>query len=101
MKATWGSDSDPDEKEAADQEPLRGSGDTLPGFYFISVMETQHSSLLFGSWDGSCRSEGWRGIHNENIAGSFTVEMTPHHQSVAMLLSSRILLDMNLEKSTL
>lgn len=37
------------------------ASNTLPGFYFISVMETQHSSLLFGSRDGSCRSEGWRG----------------------------------------
>lgn len=46
------------------------ASNTLPGFYFISVMETQHSSLLFGSEDGSCRSEGWRGIHNENIVGS-------------------------------
>lgn len=53
------------------------ASNTLPGFYFISVMETQHSSLLFGSGDGSCRSEGWRGIHNENIVRSFTIEMTP------------------------
>ena len=50
---------------------------TLPGFYFISVMETQHSSLLFGSWDGSWSNEGWRGIHNENIVRLFTIEMTP------------------------
>lgn len=53
------------------------ASNTLPGFYFISVMETQHSSLLFGSGDGSCGSEGWRGIHNENIVRSFTIEMTP------------------------
>lgn len=50
---------------------------TLPGFYFISVMETQHSSLLYGSKDWSCGSKGWRGIHNENIVRSFTIRMTP------------------------
>lgn len=38
----------------------RAARNTLPGFYFISVMETQHSSLLFGRGDGSC-SKGARG----------------------------------------
>lgn len=52
-------------------------------------METQHSSLLFGSGDGSWRSQGWRGIHNENIVGSFTIEMTPQYQNIQMLLWSR------------
>lgn len=61
------------------------ASNTLPGFYFISVMETQHSSLLFGSGDGSWRSQGWRGIHNENIVGSFTIEMTPQYQNIQML----------------
>lgn len=55
MKAAGGSDSDPDEKEAADQE---AASNTLPGFYFISVMETQHSCLLLGSGDGGRRSKG-------------------------------------------
>lgn len=45
-------------------------------------METQHSSLLFGSRDGSCGSEEWRGIHNENIVGSLTIEMTPQYQNI-------------------
>lgn len=62
---------------------------TLPGFYFISVMETQHSSLLFGSEDGSCRREGWRGIHNENIVRSFTIEMTPQYQNNLTPLQNR------------
>ena len=65
------------------------ASNTLPGFYFISVMETQHSSLLFGSEDGSCRSEGRRGIHNENIVRSFTIEMTPHYQNILMPFWSR------------
>lgn len=59
------------------------ASNTLPGFYFISVMETQHSSLLFGSRDGTCRSEGWRGIHNENIVG-FTIKMTLQYQNILM-----------------
>lgn len=47
MKAGGGSDSDPDEKEAADQELLRGCQLTHSQvFYFISVMETRHSSTL-------------------------------------------------------
>ena len=54
---------------------------TLPGFYFISVMETQHSSLLFGSWDGSCRSEERR--------GTFTIKMTAQDQNTVMSHGSR------------
>lgn len=36
---------------------------TLPGFYFISVMETQHSSLLFWSRNRSSRIAGWKSWH--------------------------------------
>lgn len=61
------------------------ASNTLPGFYFISVMETQHSSLLFGSEDGSCRSEGLRGIHNENTVASFTITITPQYQNILMI----------------
>lgn len=77
MKAGGGSDSDPDEKEAADQEQLRGCQLTHSQvFTSLASWKPDIPAPLFGSADGSCRNEGRRESHNENIVAPFNIKMT-------------------------
>lgn len=78
MKAGGGSDSDPDEKEAADQEPLRGCQLTHSQvFTSLASWKPDIPAPLFGSTDGSGRNEGRAESRNENTVGSFNIKMTP------------------------
>lgn len=77
MKATWGSDCDPDEKEAADQElPVTH----CQVFTCLASWKPDIPDSCLGAGTGDAGARGRRagGIQNENTGGSFT-EMTYHN----------------------
>lgn len=78
MKAGGGSDSDPDEKEAADQELLRDCQLTHSQVFTpLASWKPDIPPPLFRSTDGNSRGEGRRKSQNENIVRSFNIKMTP------------------------
>ena len=72
MKATGGSDSDPDEKEATDQELLWG----CQVFTSLASWKPNIPAPCLGAKMGVAGAKGRGGVHHENNVKSSTTEIT-------------------------